>query len=89
MSEKHIAIIGAGPAGLEATRALGRRGYTVMLAEASRAPGGRVSRECELPGLGSHRRVRNNYLARSSNIATAGSVLPSRNSRKAPPAVEI
>nr|VFJ96628.1 MAG: hypothetical protein BECKLFY1418B_GA0070995_108712 [Candidatus Kentron sp. LFY] len=29
------------------------------------------------------------YLARSSRIATAGSFLPSRNSRKAPPPVEM
>jgi dimethylamine/trimethylamine dehydrogenase len=58
-SDSTILVVGAGPAGLEATRALGRRGYTVMLAEASRAPGGRVSRECELPGLGEWVRVRN------------------------------
>ena len=58
-SDSTILVVGAGPAGLEATRALGRRGYNVMLAEASLAPGGRVSRECELPGLGEWARVRN------------------------------
>ena len=58
-SDSTILVIGAGPAGLEATRALGRRGYSVMLAEAGLAPGGRVSREAELPGLGEWARVRN------------------------------
>jgi len=58
-SDSTILVVGAGPAGLEATRALGRRGYSVMLAEASLAPGGRVSREAELPGLGEWARVRN------------------------------
>jgi len=48
-----------GPAGLEATRALGRRGYHVLLAEAQHTLGGRVSREAELPGLSEWARVRN------------------------------
>ena len=30
-----IAVVGAGPAGLEAARMLGQRGYRVMLAEAT------------------------------------------------------
>ena len=46
------------PAGLEAARALGQRGYEVHLAEASRELGGRVSREARLPGLGEWARVR-------------------------------
>ena len=58
-SDSTVLVVGAGPAGLEATRALGKRGYKVMLAEASLAPGGRVTREAELPGLSEWARVRN------------------------------
>lgn len=57
-SEASILVVGAGPAGLEAARALGQRGYEVALAEASTALGGRVARECRLPGLQSWGRVR-------------------------------
>jgi dimethylamine/trimethylamine dehydrogenase len=53
-----VLIVGAGPAGLEAARALGQRGYDVLLAERERELGGRVSRECLLPGLGTWARVR-------------------------------
>ncbi|MBT8435907.1 MAG: FAD-dependent oxidoreductase, partial [Gammaproteobacteria bacterium] len=58
-SDSNVLVIGGGPAGLEATRALGRRGYHVMLAEAQHTLGGRVSLESELPGLGEWARVRN------------------------------
>jgi dimethylamine/trimethylamine dehydrogenase len=58
-SDANVLVVGAGPAGLEATRALGRRGYHVMLAEAEHSLGGRVSRESTLPGLGEWARVRN------------------------------
>jgi dimethylamine/trimethylamine dehydrogenase len=44
-------IVGAGPAGLECARVLGRRGYAVLLAEAAPQLGGRVTREAALPGL--------------------------------------
>ncbi len=57
-SDATVLVIGAGPAGLEATRALGQRGYNVMLAEASTELGGRVARECRLPGLAEWGRVR-------------------------------
>ncbi|MBB5868741.1 dimethylamine/trimethylamine dehydrogenase [Allocatelliglobosispora scoriae] len=53
-----IFIIGAGPAGLEAARALGQRGYSVLLAERDRELGGRVRRESLLPGLATWGRVR-------------------------------
>lgn len=56
--EEHILIIGAGPAGLEAARALGQRGYHVTLADRAREAGGRVARECRLPGLAAWGRVR-------------------------------
>ena len=44
-------VVGAGPAGLEAARVLGERGFDVMLAEATRDLGGRVTTESRLPGL--------------------------------------
>ncbi len=56
-SDATVLVIGAGPAGLEATRALGQRGYNVMLAEASTELGGRVAQECRLPGLAEWGRV--------------------------------
>ncbi len=57
-SHSRVLVIGAGPAGLEAARALGQRGYAVMLAEATRELGGRVTREAALPGLSEWARVR-------------------------------
>jgi dimethylamine/trimethylamine dehydrogenase len=56
-SDREVMIIGAGPAGLEAARALGQRGYDVILLEARREAGGRVLRESALPGLNEWRRV--------------------------------
>ncbi len=57
-SDSSVLVIGGGPAGLEATRALGQRGYNVTLAEASNELGGRVTRESQLPGLIEWARVR-------------------------------
>ncbi len=56
-SDREIMIVGAGPAGLEAARALGQRGYNVILTEARREAGGRVLLESALPGLIEWRRV--------------------------------
>lgn len=53
-----VLVVGAGPAGLEAARVLGMRGHSVMLAEATRDLGGRVTREALLPGLSEWARVR-------------------------------
>jgi len=57
-SQSKVLVIGAGPAGLEAARALGQRGYEVALAEATTELGGRVAQECRLPGLSAWGRVR-------------------------------
>ncbi|WP_421694169.1 FAD-dependent oxidoreductase [Aestuariivirga sp.] len=56
--DRHILIIGAGPAGLEAARALGQRGHQVTLADRASVAGGRVTRESRLPGLAAWARVR-------------------------------
>ena len=53
-----VLVVGGGPAGLEAARVLGARGHHVMLAEAERELGGRVTREARLPGLSEWARVR-------------------------------
>ena len=55
---ENVLIVGAGPAGMEAARALGMRGYQVALAEAGTDIGGRVVREAKLPGLAAWGRVR-------------------------------
>ena len=55
---ERMLVVGAGPAGLEAARVLGTSGHAVMLAEATRALGGRVTLESRLPGLGEWARVR-------------------------------
>lgn len=57
-SDARVLIVGSGPAGLESARALGARGYDVMLAEATREIGGRVTREAALPGMSEYIRVR-------------------------------
>ena len=57
-SDARVLIVGAGPAGLECARALGQRGYDVIVAEATRELGGRVTRESQLPGLSEWARVR-------------------------------
>src|SRR4249920_657642 len=56
-SDATVLVVGAGPAGLEAAMALGKRGHRVVLAEAARALGGRVAREARLPGLAEWIRV--------------------------------
>jgi dimethylamine/trimethylamine dehydrogenase len=53
-----VLVIGGGPAGLEAARALGQRGAEVTIAEKSQAWGGRAASEARLPGLASWGRVR-------------------------------
>jgi len=71
-TDERVLIVGAGPAGLEAARALGQRGYDVHLAEATRELGGRVSREARLPGLSEWARVRDwrvGQIERMANVS--------------------
>ena len=56
-ASENVLVVGSGPAGLEAAWALCRRGYTVAVAEARTEIGGRVTRECKLPGLAAWGRV--------------------------------
>ena len=68
-----VLVVGAGPAGLEAAWALARRGYDVALAEAGRELGGRVSKECRLPGLSAWGRVKDYrayQLGQRTNVET-------------------
>src|SRR4029077_11506958 len=69
--EHSFLVIGAGPSGLECARLLGKRGYTVHLAEAGEHLGGRVTLESRLPGLASWARVtdyRVNQLNKMQNV---------------------
>ncbi|MEM7522317.1 MAG: FAD-dependent oxidoreductase [Pseudomonadota bacterium] len=72
-ADESVLIIGGGPSGLEAARALGQRGYDVTLAEAGDALGGRVTREAKLPGLAEWKRVadyREYQLSQMANVET-------------------
>jgi len=68
-AEETVLVVGGGPAGLEAARALGERGYAVTLAEAGTELGGRVSRESRLPGLAEWARVRDWRLGQLAKLA--------------------
>ena len=80
-SDSRILVVGSGPAGLEAARALGVRGYDVVLAEATRELGGRVARESRLPGLAAWARVLD---YRQQAIATMPNVEVYRESGMSP-----
>jgi len=80
-SDAQVLVVGAGPAGLEATRALGLRGYRVALAEAGKVLGGRVVREAALPGMREYIRVRD---YREQQILKMPNVEVFRDSRLVP-----
>jgi dimethylamine/trimethylamine dehydrogenase len=63
-SDDKILVVGGGPAGLECALSLGRRGYSVTLADKNRAFGGRLQFETKLPGLSEWRRVLDYRLGR-------------------------
>ena len=67
-SDDRILVVGGGPAGLEAAMSAGRRGYDVVLIEATRELGGRVAKEALLPGLAEWRRVVDYRLAQLDRL---------------------
>ena len=69
----NVLVVGSGPAGLEAARALSERGYDVAMAEAGTVIGGRVTRERTLPGLSAWGRVvdyREYQISQKPNVET-------------------
>lgn len=74
-SDDTVLVVGAGPTGLEATRALGQRGYKVMLAEAGTTLGGRVTKEATLPGLSEWIRVRDYRVQQIQKMANVDILL--------------
>ena len=73
-----VLIVGAGPAGLEAAHILGKRGYTVTLADAAAQAGGRVSQESRLPGLSEWARVRDYRLGQIQRLPQVSIYLGNR-----------
>ena len=72
---KSILVIGSGPAGVEATRCLSKRGYDVTLAEKNPFMGGRVTKERLLPGLSAWGRVvdyREGQINKLKNVKVKG-----------------
>lgn len=77
-SQDRVLVVGGGPAGLEAARALGLRGYEVALAEAGTELGGRVNQESRLPGLAAWGRVRDYRLGQIAKMSHVETYLDSR-----------
>jgi len=77
-SDRSILVVGSGPAGLEAARALGQRGYSVTLAEARTELGGRVSRESAMPTLAEWARVRDWRITQLNKLPNVEIFLDSR-----------
>ncbi len=70
-SDDSVLVVGAGPAGLEASLALSQRGYDVIISEARDELGGRVQRESALKPLSEWRRVadhRKYMLSQAANV---------------------
>ena len=75
-SDERVLVVGAGPAGLECARALGQRGYRVLLAEAGVELGGHLRQLAALPGLAAWRRVVDWRIARIEAMAGRIEVYP-------------
>ncbi|PCJ76125.1 MAG: NADH:flavin oxidoreductase [Rhodobacteraceae bacterium] len=72
-SDASVLVLGGGPAGLEATLALSKRGYDVILADGAEELGGRVLLESRMPGLGEWKRVadhRTYMIGQKPNVET-------------------
>ena len=72
-ADESVLVVGGGPSGLEAARALGQRGYHVTLVEAEKSFGGRVLTESQLPGLSEWKRVadyRTYQISQMANVQT-------------------
>jgi len=70
-SDNSVLVIGGGPAGLEATLSIARRGYSVAIADSNKELGGRINMESKLPGMTSYKRVvdyRVNQINQLSNV---------------------
>ncbi len=76
-SEAPVLVVGGGPAGLEAARALGARGLDVALAERSEDWGGRVPKEAALPGLATWKRVTDWRMGQLHKLPNVGLYLAS------------
>ncbi len=76
-SNDAVLIVGGGPAGLEAARALGQRGYEITLADANLKLGGRLLHESLLPGLGTWIRVRDWRVSQIQKMANVSVYLDS------------
>ncbi len=68
-SERSVLVVGAGPSGLELTRALGQRGYDVTVCDADETLGGRLRFEAKLPGLATWQRVADHRLLQIGKMA--------------------
>ena len=76
-NDDSVLIVGAGPAGLEAARALGQRGYRVTLADKASEAGGRLVQERRLPGLAEWGRVVDHRTYQISQMANVDLYLES------------
>ena len=70
-SASRVLVVGGGPAGLEAARVAGARGYDVALAETGSELGGHLNAVARLPGLAEWARVRDwrlGQIGRMTNV---------------------
>ncbi|MCP4388207.1 MAG: NAD(P)-binding protein, partial [Gammaproteobacteria bacterium] len=77
-SDDNVLVVGAGPSGLEASLALCKRGYDVILSEGRKELGGRVVRESALKPLNEWRRVSDHRVYMLSQAANAQTYVDSR-----------